>query len=162
MLWEDQLASYLSHALASLPGPFAKLVFLTSLRDPYTGHYIHEGWASCASSDEVHAMLREAHRIAFESALELSLIATARELRKHFQALGEPDESRVAGLWLELEPYREMIPEGCPAISRKFFTSQLRFGLEVLTRAPHWSHLQEPVSSPLQPLGPQSPHQLAN
>jgi hypothetical protein len=149
MLPEDQLASYLNHALASAPSPFARLVFLTSLRDPYTGRYIHEGWASCSSPDEIHAMLRQAHRIAFESVLGLSLISISRELRRHFQALGEV-ESCVADFWLELEPYREMIPQGCPEISRKLFTLQVRFALKILTHAPHWSHLTEPTSSLLQ------------
>lgn len=151
MISDSGIENYLCNALAYLPSSFAKLMFLTSLRDPYTGHYIHEGWASCSSPTEVHKMLHEAHRIAFESVLEMSLSGIARELRKHFESLGEIEPS-VASLWLELEPYREMIPQGSPAICRRLFTSQLRLGLEILVHDPVWPRSQEPVSSRLPPL----------
>lgn len=155
MIPENTIASYLCNALAYLPSSFAKLVFLTSLRDPYTGRYVHEGWASCSSPDEVHEMLHEAHRIAFQAVLELPLLGMARELRKHFQSLEEA-ERRAAEVWLELEPYREMIPQGSPEICRRLFISQVRLALELLVHDPEWSCLKEPVSSPLQPPG--QPH----
>lgn len=151
MISDRGIENYLCNALAYMPGSFARLVFLTSLRDPYTGHYIHEGWSSCASPAEVHKLLHEAHRIAFESVLEMPLSGVARELRKHFESLGKV-EPPVASLWLELEPYREMIPQGSPAICRRLFISQLRLGLEILVHDPAWPCLQEPVASPLQPL----------
>lgn len=161
MLTENGIVKYLTDALASLSSPFAKLVFLTSVRDPYTGHYIHEGWAHCSSPQEVHEMLREAHRIAFESLLELSVVEIARELRRHFESLDQV-ESSVASLWIDLEPYREMIPQGSPEISRRFFTSQVHLGLELLLCDPEWAPLKEPVASQLQQPDPQPRPQLLN
>ena len=149
MLSENALSRYLSNALTSLPSPFAQLVFLSSLRDPYTGHYFHEGWASVASAGDVNTMLRETHLTVFDSVTCLSLITVARELRKHFECLGEA-ELRAATLWLQTEPYREMIPEGCSALSRQFFISQIRLALEVLAQAPGWAYLEESA-------GPQYP-----
>lgn len=159
---EDQLLSYLSRALAYVSGPFERLVFLTSLRDHYTGRYIHEGWATCCSTELVHVTVRDAHRAAFDAVLQLPLVAVARDLREHFRSLGEVEELRVACLWLELEPYREMIPEGCPEISRRFFISQLHFALELLTRLPHWPHLEEPNAWPHQPPALRSRPQSVN
>ncbi len=69
------------------------------------------------------------------------------DLRRHFRALGE-EERRVAKLWLETEPYYEMIPEGCPQLSRRFFISQVRVALEILLQSPDWKFLAEPVSLP--------------
>jgi hypothetical protein len=149
----ERLERYLSRALDSLEGPLAQLVYLASLRDPYTGRYLHEGWSSVVSSDSVHSALRDAHRAAFETTMTLVLPDLSSDLRRHFRALGE-QEQRVAKLWLETEPYYEMIPEGCPQLSRRFFISQVRVALEILLRAPNWKFLAEPVSLPFQQLDP--------
>jgi hypothetical protein len=160
MLRENAISRYLHNALGSLPSPFAQLVFLASLRDPYTGHYFHEGWASVSSPGDVNTALRETHRTVFDSVVGLSLITLTRELRNHFESLGEA-ELRAAKLWLQTEPFHEMIPEGCPTLSRKFFVSQLRLALEVLVQAPSWAYLEAPASSPSPQPAPQpQPHWL--
>jgi hypothetical protein len=160
MLRENAISRYLQNALGSLPSPFAQLVFLASLRDPYTGHYFHEGWASVSSTGDVNRTLRETHRTVFDSVISLSLVTLTRELRTHFESLGEA-ELRAAKLWLQTEPFHDMIPEGCSQLSRKFFISQLRLALEVLTQAPNWAYLEAPASSPCPPLDPlPQPHWL--
>jgi hypothetical protein len=160
MVQENSIHRYLRKALVSLSNPFAQLVFLSSLRDPYTGQYLHEGWASFSSRAEVHEAVCETHQQIFESVARLSLIALSVELRKHFESTGE-GEARTANLWLETEPYYQMVPEGCSFLSRKFFISQVRFALEILVQAPTWSCLEEPTSSPLQqPALPLPPHFL--
>jgi hypothetical protein len=144
----DRLDRYLNRALDSLDGPFAQLAFLASLRDPYTGRYLHEGWSAVLPQELVHDALRETHRRVFQSAVDMSLADLGNELRKHFVLLGE-EEQRVAKLWLETEPYYELVPEGCAQLPRKFFITQIRAALEVLVRFPGWEFLQEPVASPL-------------
>jgi hypothetical protein len=161
MLQEHAISRYLYRVFDSLPSPFAQLAFLASLRDPYTGHYLHEGWASIASPAEVNVALRETHQDVFECVTGLSLVGLSRDLRKHFKSLGEV-ERRAATLWLETEPYYEMIPEGCSTLSRKFFISQVRFALELLIHAPSWEYLEEPASSPLPPPGPTLQRHLVN
>lgn len=161
MLTEDSLSRYVRRALDSLPSPFAQLVFLASLRDPYTGHYLHEGWASISSPAEVNRALRMTHQSIFESVVDLPLLALCKELRRHFASLGET-EQRAAKLWLETEPYYELIPEKCPLIPRKFFISQLRLALEVLVRAPDWSCLGEPAASQPPPPAPEPQPQWLN
>jgi len=37
------LSRYMGEALDCLPTPFAQLAWLTSLRDHYSGRYLHEG-----------------------------------------------------------------------------------------------------------------------
>ena len=153
MLQEKPISRYLHNVLNSLPSPFAQLVFLASLRDPYSGCYLHEGWAVVSSPEEVNCALRETHEDVFESVAALSLITLSRELRKHFQALGQT-EIRAAKLWLETEPFYEMIPEGCSPLARRFFISQFRLALEILIQAPDWVCLSEPNASPLPPPDP--------
>lgn len=157
---ENLLDRYLSRALESLDDPLAQLVFITSLRDPYTGHYLHEGWATVASMEIVHAALTDTHRRVFESVLNLRLPDMCSALRKHFSSLGE-NGLGVAKLWLEMAPFNEMIPAGCSPLTRKFFISQVHFALEVLIQAPSLTNWGEPISSPLlQPGRQPRPHWL--
>jgi len=161
MLQEHPISRYLCRVFESLPSSFAQLAFLASLRDPYTGHYLHEGWGTLCSPAEMNVALRETHQDVFASVSNLSLVALSRELRKHFKSLGEA-ERRAATLWLETEPYHEMIPEGCTSLTRKFFISQVRFALELLIHAPSWECLEEPASSPLPPPDLALRHHLVN
>jgi hypothetical protein len=146
MLQEHAISRYLSRVFDSLSSPFAQLAFLASLRDPYTGHYVHEGWATVCSPAELNVILRDAHQSVFASVVGLSLVELSRELRKHFRSICEV-ERRAATLWLETKPYYELIPEGCSSLSRKYFISQVNFALELLIHAPSWEYLEEPTSS---------------
>lgn len=157
MISEDPVSRYLLHAMSSLPTPFARLVFVTSMRDHYTGQYLHEGWAGVSSSEQVNVALRQTHRHVFEIVAVLPLVDLCREIRKHFDSLGEA-ELRTANFWLETEPYYEMIPAGYPLLARKLFISQVRLALEILVRAPKWDCLEMPTSSP--PLPPDPIHPL--
>ena len=161
MLIGDPVSRYLQHAMSMLPAPFARLVFLTSMRDHYTGHYLHEGWASVSSSEEVNAALTQMHRQVFEAVATLSLLDLCREIRKHFLSLGET-ELRAANFWLQTEPYYEMIPAGYPQLARKLFISQARLALEVLVRAPQWDCLAESAAWPPPPPGPARPPHWLN
>ena len=146
MLQEHAISRYLSRVFDSLPSPFAQLAFLASLRDPYTGHYVHEGWATVCSPAELNVTLRDAHQSVFASVVGLSLVDVSRELRRHFKSISAVERS-AATLWLGTKPYYEMIPEGCSSLSRKYFISQVHFALELLICAPSWEYLEEPTSS---------------
>lgn len=151
----ESLKRHIARALNSAGGLFARLVFVGSLRDAYTGRYLHEGWGQVSSAAEVHATLRGVHSEVFVSVLNLSLLDLARELRLHFLSLSQP-ESETAFLWLEIEPFRDLIPQGCSLSSRELFISQITTALEVLRRAPDLPELSAPVASP-PPLPDQSP-----
>ena len=160
MLQEHAISRYLSRVFDSLPSPFAQLAFLASLRDPYTGHYVHEGWATVCSPAELNVILRDAHQSVFASVVGLSLVDVSRELRRHFKSISEV-ERRAATLWLDTKPYYEMIPEGCSSLSRKYFISQVHFALELLVHAPSWGYLDEPTSSlPQLPAPTSRPHSV--
>src|SRR6202790_3632315 len=108
MRQEHDISRYLSQVFDSLPSPFAQLAFLASLRDPYTGHYLHKGWATVCSPAEVNVTLRDTHQSVFASVAGLSLVELSRELRKHFRSTSEV-ERRAVTLWLDTKPYYEML-----------------------------------------------------
>lgn len=146
----------LTRSLEALPTPISRLVFLASLRDVYTGRYLHEGWASVSSEQEVNRKARELHFGVLRDVLGLPLAELCRELREHFQSLGG-DKTAMARVWLELETFRELLPTGCLQMERNFFISQVKTALEVLVRSPNLPILASPVASLPQPPDPPLP-----
>lgn len=140
---EDQLEL----AFRYLPTCFSRLAFLASVRDSYTGRYIHEGWAMQSSVEQVHEILLQAHNEVFNLALKMPLRSFCGELKGYLQSL-TGSQQRTMTLWLELESYRDMIPEGVCRISRTFFLSQIKVALKVLLTIPGWSLIQAQSSSP--------------
>ena len=134
------LKSYITQAVHSADTPLAALVFFGSLRDAYSGHYLHEGWGQMASAEEIHSVLSETHQSLFNSVVRLSLIDLSKQLRMHFQSLNQP-ERETCVRWLEFEPFRDLIPQGCSVVVRELFVSEVKTALEVLCHAPEWSEL---------------------
>lgn len=139
------LERYVARAVCSADTVFEQLIFLGSLRDAYTGRYLHEGWIKIASPERIHQVLRRAHQISFESVLQLSVIELGKQLRFHFQSIGQP-EGKTSLLWLEAEPFRDLIPPGNGPVLRELFVSQVKTALEVLCRAPNWPYLRGPIA----------------
>ncbi len=157
MTGTEKLKSYIARAIESADTSFQRLTFVGSLRDAYSGRYVHEGWSGVTSAEEVHRELRQIHESLFATALNLSIIDLSKELRHHFQQLSQP-ELETSRLWLEVEPFRDLIPQGYSPAFRELFVSNVRTALEVLCLAPEWSELASSVASrrsllgqPLQP-----------
>ncbi len=147
----DSLKRCIAQAVCSADTVLERLVFLGSLRDAYTGRYLHEGWGCVASAEEIHQVLRAVHLSLFESVLCLSVTDLSKHLRIHFKSLSQP-EQETSVLWLEVEPFRDLIPVGCSRVLRELFVSQVKTALEVLCRDPDWSELKGPPAWPqLQP-----------
>lgn len=127
------LEEHLERALESLPAAFSQLAFLASVRDTYTGRYLHEGWYSIASQEEVHRLLRRTHQQVFERVLDLPLAELCRELGEYFRSASETGaEHAAARVWLDLESHRDMIPQGCSPLDRGLFLSQVGAALGML------------------------------
>jgi hypothetical protein len=141
------LKRYIAQAVRSADTVFESLVFLGSLRDAYTGRYLHEGLSGTASAEEIHRTLREFHRSNFEAVLSLPLIDLSKQLRFHFRKVEEP-ERETSLLWLEAEPFRDLIPQACSPVLRDLFVSKVKTALEVLCRDPDWPELKESIASP--------------
>jgi len=159
----QKVEQHLEQALEYLSAALAQLAFLSSVRDTNTGRYLHEGWYYCASPEEVHRVLQRAHREAFDRVLDLSLAELCQELVGYFRTESRGGaEQPAARVWQELEPYREMIPQGCSALDRELFLSQLRSALEVLVIPPESLPLEEQGASPHPQLDPQSQRRWGN
>ena len=136
--------------LSSLPSVVSQLIWLASLRDIYTGGYLHEGWTTLASPQEVDRMAREIHSQALGGVVELKLETLCRQLLEHFESHGG-SVRELAEVWLETESFRVMLPRDCSPVERSLFISQMRTALAVLMRSPDLSVLSEPTASQLPP-----------
>ena len=132
------LPKQLELSLEHLPTAFSKLVFLTAVRDPYTGRYLHEGWTSVGSLEEIHSLLRGSHHEVFEFVCSMPIPRLCGELDDYLRSLSTPWDETIR-VWNELETYRQMIPEGICLEEREFFTSQMHVALDVLATAPDWA-----------------------
>ena len=72
MLREKPISRYLENVLKALPSAFAQLVFFIAAGSLH-GRYLHEGWASVSTPEEVNLALRETHRSIFEAVVNLPL-----------------------------------------------------------------------------------------
>lgn len=142
-VWE--LRRCIADAVQAAESTFDQLVFLGSLRNTYDGRYMHEGWRGLGEANEVHGLLRDTHDSVFGSVLRLSVVDLGKELRLHFLSNNYP-EGQTCRLWLELEPFRDLVPQGCSIAVRKYFVLQIRTALQVLLLAPNWSDLAEPIA----------------
>lgn len=143
---QENLKRYIARAVESAGSTFERLVFLGSLRDAYTGKYIHEGWGEFAAADEVHVVLKEVHHSLFMSLVSLSIFELSKELRFHFRMRDQaPQETCI--LWLETEPFRDLVPRGCSRILRELFILQMKTALELLCRVPDWEKIAGPAAS---------------
>jgi hypothetical protein len=127
----NKLYKLLHRTMAALETPFERLVFLASIRDSYSGRYLHEGWAQAGGADEIHDAARQMHQAAFTSLLQATLQELSQAVRHHFQSVSR-EERAMARAWLETEPFREMLPAGCTVMEREFFVSQMRLALALL------------------------------
>jgi len=143
----ERFAAQMGRALESLPGDFERVVYLASLRDTYSGRYLHEGLATLGTAEEVHAELQARHRDAFTMAGRLPLDSLCRQLQEHFARLGSGTQE-TAAMWMELEPYRDIFPAGCSELEREFFLSQMRAALQLLAGSLKLGFPPEPIAWP--------------
>ena len=144
-----------------LPTSFSRLAFLASVRDTYTGRYLHEGWAMQSSPEQVHEILRRTHEEIFNLVLKMSFKTLCGELKGYLETFESLAQQTMA-LWVELETYRDMIPAGVSRLSKALFLSQIKIALKALLTMPEWPLIQAQSASlhPLLVLPPR--HHLEN
>ncbi|HKW31785.1 MAG TPA: hypothetical protein VJN92_02190 [Candidatus Acidoferrum sp.] len=119
------------NSLAGIPGPFARLVYVASLRDLSSGRYEHQGLSALYPEEAVQQALELCHEQIFERILEMPLEKQLPDLRNCLAAMGGGLPVVVAH-WRELESYRVLLPENAPGYLKDLFFSNLRALLEIL------------------------------
>lgn len=125
------IEDFTTRTLAAIPSDYARLLYVSSLRDLASGCYRHEGLAVVYPEGAVQQALAHCHEELFTKILETPLEGQEWDLRTCLKAL-EGDFWGMVTRWQELEVYRVLLPSGVPAYLRDLFCSNLRALLGIL------------------------------
>jgi hypothetical protein len=117
--------------LARIPGLFARLAYIASLRDLSSGRYEHAGLAALYPDAAIQQALQLCHEQIFERLLESPLSSQEQDLRACLSQM-EGGEREVVTHWRRIEAYRVLVPEDAPDYLKDLFNSNLRALLEIL------------------------------
>ena len=117
--------------LSQIPSLLGRLVYLSSLRDPNTGLYSHQGLAQRFHAAAADVAIRESHEAAFEQWLLLKIADQREDCELYWSSLLE-DRSRVVEMWIRTENYRAMFPASASPAQRADFSGHMEILLEWL------------------------------
>jgi hypothetical protein len=113
-----------SQTLAAISTDFARLYYVSSLKDANSGRYQHDGLTSLYSENAVQAALSHCHEELFSRILETPLRDQERDLRACLGAAGE-NYWDVIESWRENRDFQTMCPEGMPGYLHALFCSNM-------------------------------------
>jgi hypothetical protein len=117
--------------LAGIPGLFARLTYIASLRDLSSGRYEHAGLAALYPDAAIQQAMQLCHEQIFERILEAPLSSQEQDLRACLARM-EGGLSIAVSHWRRMEAYRVLVPEAAPEYLKDLFCSNLRVLLEIL------------------------------
>ncbi len=117
--------------LAAIPGLFARLTYVSSLRDLSSGRYEHAGLAALYPDAAIQQALQLCHEQIFERILETPLAIQLKDLQACLAGM-EGGLTVAVSHWLRMEAYRVLVPEQSPDYLKELFCSNLRALLEIL------------------------------
>ena len=117
--------------LAGIPGLFARLTYMASLRDLSSGRYDHAGLAALYPDEAVQQALQLCHEQILQRILESPLSTQEEDLRACLDGM-EGGLTSAVSHWRRMEAYRVLVPEGVPDYLKELFCSNLRALLEIL------------------------------
>ena len=122
------------NTLSQIPSVFGRLFYLASLRNPNSGRYEHHGLALVFGEDEANRALKRSHSQVFREWLTFNLEQQKADLDLYLSGLNE-DKRTVLTTWLELAPYRNLIPFTLRGVEKRLYTADLKALLELMGRA---------------------------
>jgi hypothetical protein len=117
--------------VSQIPSVVGRLVYLSSLRDPNTGTYAHQGLARRFSALDADSALRESHEKTFARWLKLRMTEQKEDCELYWSSLLE-DRQLVAEMWTRTESYRALFPASASPAQRADFNIHMEILLEWL------------------------------
>jgi hypothetical protein len=125
--------------LAGIPGLFARLAYIASLRDLSSGRYEHAGLAAVYPDEALQQSLELCHEQIFERLLETPLAQQEGDLRSCLEGM-QGGLFQAVNHWCRMEAYRVLMPEHAPSYLKDLFCSNLRAMLEILQQQCSTAH----------------------
>jgi hypothetical protein len=122
------------NTLSQIPSLFGRLVYLASLRNANSGRYEHHGLALVFGEDEANRALKKSHSQVFREWLTFNLEQQKADLELYLSGLYE-DKRTVLTTWLELAPYRALMPASLRAVEKRLYIADLKALIELMGNA---------------------------
>jgi hypothetical protein len=126
------IEDFSSRTLAAITSDFARLHYVSSLKDAGTGRYEHEGLKSLYPENSVQAALAHCHEELFSRILETPLQRQEADLRDCLSTAGDQFWDVVED-WLQTHSFDEMCPEGVPNYLHDMFRSNMSALLSIFS-----------------------------
>lgn len=126
------IEDFSSRTLAAITTDFARLHYVSSLKDSGTGRYEHEGLTSLYPENSVQAALAHCHEELFSRILETPLQRQETDLRDCLNTAGDQFWDVVED-WRQSKSFDEMCPEGLPNYLHDLFRSNMSALLSIFS-----------------------------
>jgi hypothetical protein len=113
-----------SRTLAAIHTDFGRLHYLSSLKDPATGHYEHDGLKRIYPEGSVQSAILHCHEELFSRILETPLEDQQRDFRTCLQNTGNEFKT-IIETWQQINFFRTLCPEGMPEYLNDLFCSNM-------------------------------------
>ena len=120
-----------NRTLANLKYDFAKVLYLSSLRDFSTGEYHHDGLALSFSESAATEAISVCHQEVFYS-LVLSPLSSFIEQVDRFIRSSPKNYNKTFDAWEKLEAYNVAVPSDCDQTSIDLFRSNIKIAMALL------------------------------
>lgn len=125
------IQDFAATGLARLTNPFARVVYLASLRNLGTNVYEHAGLEAIYGKEATRQALQQCHEELFERILETPLRVQEEDLRAYLATMPSGPAGTAVN-WRRLEAYRGLLPVGTPDYLKDLFCSNVRAMLEII------------------------------
>jgi hypothetical protein len=140
-----------NRTLSNLSCDFARLLYLSSLRDFSTGEYHHDGLAFSFSESAASAAMSACHQEVFYSVVMSPLSSFVAQVDRFIRSTPK-DYEKTLDAWERLEAYNIAVPSDCDRTTADLFRSNVKIAVALL-RSPQ-SFLGAQSQSALPPLLP--------
>ena len=120
-----------ARTLTSFDYDFARLIYLSSLRDLSTGEYFHHGLANSFSEFAASAALAACHQELFYDLALGSLESLVAQVDRFIRSTHK-DYQRTLDTWEKLEAYNVTLPSQCDQTTAGLFRSNIKVGMALL------------------------------
>ncbi len=108
-----------------IPNPFARLVYLASLRNPETGHYEYWPMAQVVDEETVDRILDESHQRALEVWLSLGLEEQKICLDSYLSVAAQDRQAAVVETWISKALPDDFVPRSAWDVERQLYALDL-------------------------------------
>jgi hypothetical protein len=120
-----------NRTLARLGCDFARLLYLSSLRDFTTGEYHHDGLATSFSPSAATAALTACHEELFYSLVFSPLESFVAQIDRFIRSTHKDYKSALSA-WEKLQAYNTAVPFVCEEMTADLFRSNIKVAMALL------------------------------